>query len=259
MAASAKGNPASRFCNCHAIFIVASSGRKAAGPYIRAAPVRGANRGDLKMRAPLFAATAIVALMSGYALAEEKAFPATLEGHAILPAATLVAPPADAPASLAMPANTRRPTAVARTRSAPFPARTACARPACRCRSTASRCRVSPASRRWTTARSGRCPTMASAARLNSTDADADAPPRPARTGRRDGRAHARRIFLTDPDRKVPFPIVNEGTTKRYLTGADFDVESIQPVADGFWVGEEFGPYLVKFDVDGKVTRRDRD
>ncbi len=61
-------------------------------------------------------------------------------------------------------------------------------------------------------------------------------------------------VFLSDPDKKAPFPIVMEGAEKRYLTGADFDVESIQPVADGFWVGEEFGPFLLKFDMDGKLT-----
>jgi hypothetical protein len=61
-------------------------------------------------------------------------------------------------------------------------------------------------------------------------------------------------LFLSDPDKKAPFPIVMEGAAKRYLTGADFDVESIQPVADGFWVGEEFGPYILKFDLDGKLT-----
>jgi len=61
-------------------------------------------------------------------------------------------------------------------------------------------------------------------------------------------------VFLSDPDRKAPFPIVMEGSETRYLTGADFDVESIQPVADGFWVGEEFGPYLLKFSRDGKLT-----
>ncbi len=61
-------------------------------------------------------------------------------------------------------------------------------------------------------------------------------------------------IFLTDPDRKAPFPIVLEGSEKRYLTGADFDVESIQPVADGFWLGEELGPFILKFDRDGKLT-----
>ena len=61
-------------------------------------------------------------------------------------------------------------------------------------------------------------------------------------------------VFLSDPDKKAPFPIVLEGTEKRYLTGADFDVESIQPVSDGFWVGEEFGPYILKFTRDGKLT-----
>ncbi|MDR6101062.1 hypothetical protein QE369_001240 [Agrobacterium larrymoorei] len=61
-------------------------------------------------------------------------------------------------------------------------------------------------------------------------------------------------VFLSDPDKRAPFPIVMEGSDKRYLTGADFDVESIQPVADGFWVGEEFGPYILKFTRDGKLT-----
>ena len=61
-------------------------------------------------------------------------------------------------------------------------------------------------------------------------------------------------IFLSDPDKKAPFPIVLEGSEKRYLTGADFDIESIQPVADGFWIGEEFGPYLLKFDAEGRLT-----
>ena len=34
--------------------------------------------------------------------------------------------------------------------------------------------------------------------------------------------------FLHDPDRKVPFLIVNENTPRRYLTGGDFDLESVQ-------------------------------
>ncbi|MGE7369905.1 esterase-like activity of phytase family protein [Neorhizobium sp. NPDC001467] len=61
-------------------------------------------------------------------------------------------------------------------------------------------------------------------------------------------------IFLSDPNRIAPFPIVMEGTEKRYLTGADFDIESIQPVGDGFWLGEEFGPYLIKVDALGQLT-----
>ena len=38
------------------------------------------------------------------------------------------------------------------------------------------------------------------------------------------------------------------------LTGADFDVESIARLDDGtFWVGEEFGPYLLHFDAQGRL------
>ncbi|MEI6158780.1 MAG: esterase-like activity of phytase family protein, partial [Roseococcus sp.] len=40
-------------------------------------------------------------------------------------------------------------------------------------------------------------------------------------------------IFLSDPNRVAAFPIVNEATPTRYLTGADFDLESIQPLPDG--------------------------
>jgi hypothetical protein len=61
--------------------------------------------------------------------------------------------------------------------------------------------------------------------------------------------------FLHDPDRKVPFRIVNENTPKRYLTGSDFDIESIQPIGDNLWFGEEFGPFLVKTDKNGKVLQ----
>jgi hypothetical protein len=59
--------------------------------------------------------------------------------------------------------------------------------------------------------------------------------------------------FLHDPDKKVPFLIVNEGSQKRYLTGADFDIESIQFVGEHVWFGDELGPYLVKTDRKGKV------
>ena len=61
-------------------------------------------------------------------------------------------------------------------------------------------------------------------------------------------------VFLHDPDRVLPFRIVNEFTDARYLTGADFDVESIQPAGDLFWIGDEFGPYLFAVDGTGKVT-----
>ena len=60
-------------------------------------------------------------------------------------------------------------------------------------------------------------------------------------------------VFLRDPDRKVPFRIVNENTPRRYLTGSDFDIESIQPIGDALWFGDEFGPFLIKTDKSGKV------
>lgn len=60
-------------------------------------------------------------------------------------------------------------------------------------------------------------------------------------------------LFLHDPDKKVPFHIVNESTDKRYLTGSDFDPESFQFADDALWIGDEFGPYLIKADLNGKV------
>lgn len=62
------------------------------------------------------------------------------------------------------------------------------------------------------------------------------------------------RVWLRDPDRVVPFRIAYEGTEARYLTGADFDPESIQVVGDEVWIGEEFGPYLISATLDGRVT-----
>lgn len=60
-------------------------------------------------------------------------------------------------------------------------------------------------------------------------------------------------VFLHDPDKKVPFRITHEGTDKRYLTGADFDPESFQFAGGALWIGEEFGPFLIKADLNGKV------
>ena len=60
-------------------------------------------------------------------------------------------------------------------------------------------------------------------------------------------------VFLHDPDKKMPFRIVHEDTAKRYLTGSDVDTEGFQIVGDNFWIGEEFGPYIIKADKTGKV------
>lgn len=60
--------------------------------------------------------------------------------------------------------------------------------------------------------------------------------------------------YLSDPDQVLPFPIVTEVTQSRYLTGADFDLEGLQPIGDHLWFGDEFGPYLFATDLDGEVV-----
>ena len=50
-------------------------------------------------------------------------------------------------------------------------------------------------------------------------------------------------LSLRDPDKKIPFEIVNQNTTDRLLTGGDFDIEAIARDRKGdLWFGEEFGP-----------------
>lgn len=61
-------------------------------------------------------------------------------------------------------------------------------------------------------------------------------------------------FFLRDPSGVLPFPIVTEATASRYLTGADFDLESIQPVGNVYWFGDEFGPYIFATDAYGRVV-----
>ncbi|MFG6447214.1 esterase-like activity of phytase family protein [Roseateles sp. BYS180W] len=61
-------------------------------------------------------------------------------------------------------------------------------------------------------------------------------------------------IELRDPNKHVPFAITHHFSTERVLTGADFDIESVQRAADGtLWFGDEFGPYLLHTDATGVV------
>ncbi|WP_310528855.1 esterase-like activity of phytase family protein [Nocardioides sp.] len=74
---------------------------------------------------------------------------------------------------------------------------------------------------------------------------------------------------VSDPDHLVPWPIWRDGACEadsalpagyvcpvadRVLTGWDFDPESLQVAQDGtFWVGEEFGPFLLHLNVGGQL------
>lgn len=61
-------------------------------------------------------------------------------------------------------------------------------------------------------------------------------------------------VSFSDPDGVIGFPIVNEGTTERLLTGADIDPESIARGHHGdLWLGDEFGPWILHFDGEGRL------
>lgn len=63
-------------------------------------------------------------------------------------------------------------------------------------------------------------------------------------------------IQFSDPDELIGFPIVREGTVERYLTGGDIDPESLQRGHNGdFWMGEEFGPWILHFDEAGRLLQ----
>jgi hypothetical protein len=58
-------------------------------------------------------------------------------------------------------------------------------------------------------------------------------------------------VQLTDPAGQVPWALTRPD---RVLTGSDFDVESIVKGRDGsYWIGDEFGPYLLHFDRAGRL------
>jgi len=205
------------------------------------------------MTKALLTSAALFVLFVSQASAEEKVFPAKLVSHAILPANTIIAAPADAPAYLK---TSGKFTTADRKRadelgsvpgkdgvrltglSLPFDGQPL---------QGFSGIKAMEDGSFWSLSDNG------FGSKINSTDAmlmlhhltfDWDA-----------GTVNVEKtLFLSDPDKKAPFPIAMEGSDKRYLTGADFDVESIQPVADGFWVGEELGPYMLKFSTEGVLT-----
>ncbi len=188
----------------------------------------------------------------------DQAFPATLAGHAVLPAKTFIAPPKDAPDSLkvsgkytgpeskrvdavdSLPGNSYlsdkavpRPTNV----SLPFKGQPVQGFSGIQSNGDGSF---------WVLQDNGY------GARNNSADAMLMFH-RVKPDWHKGGVTLQKTAFLHDPDRKVPFLIVNEGTKPRYLTGADFDIESIQVIGDAVWFGDELGPYLIKTNHHGKV------
>ncbi len=61
-------------------------------------------------------------------------------------------------------------------------------------------------------------------------------------------------VELSDPAKFFPWRLADENTPERMLTGADADPESLVIMPDeSFWIGEEFGPWLLHFSVDGEL------
>jgi len=59
-------------------------------------------------------------------------------------------------------------------------------------------------------------------------------------------------ISFRDPKHRFGFPIVNENSSDRMLTGGDIDPESLRRDHNGdLWVGDEFGPWILHFSANG--------
>ena len=205
------------------------------------------------MRSRLVVATAAAALFAFSAQAEETAFPSTLIGHAILPAATFVPPPADAPQALMHAAKYTTPDRHRADELGTVPGKdgvrlTGLSMPFDgQAVQGFSGIKNMGDGTFWSLSDNGfgsKANSVDAALMLHHLKFDWE-------KGTVD---RFETIFLSDPDNRVWFPIVHEGTKERYLTGADFDVESIQPVSDGFWIGDELGPFLIKVDQAGKVV-----
>ncbi len=61
-------------------------------------------------------------------------------------------------------------------------------------------------------------------------------------------------VELSDPAKFFPWRIADENSEERLLTGLDADPESLVTMPDeSFWIGDEFGPWLMHFSVDGEL------
>ncbi len=203
----------------------------------------------LALRLRSLAAGAAALALAWPALAQQE-FPATLVGHAVLPAQSFIEAPADAPEDLktagkyttgkrveapgsVMGKSAERPTGVA----LPFKGQP---------QQGHSGIKTMPDGSFWIITDNGfgsRANSMDSMLYLNRYSIDWE----------KGTFERLETVFVHDPDKKVPFRITHEGTGKRYLTGSDFDVEGFQIIGDHFWIGDEFGPYIVKADRTGRV------
>ncbi len=188
--------------------------------------------------------------------AAEDLFPATLAGHALIPAATFVAPPADAPVDAAIsgkftgPARVMAPETVMGDTGATHGKRATGIKLPFKGQPLQGLSGFA-----MTTAEDGSIYALTDngfGTKTNSPDAllffhrvSPDFA-----TGTVEVKET---VFLHDPDFNVPFRIAYEGSDSRYLTGADFDTESIQVLNGEVWIGDEFGPYIIRAALDGKV------
>jgi glycerophosphoryl diester phosphodiesterase len=61
-------------------------------------------------------------------------------------------------------------------------------------------------------------------------------------------------IELSDPAKFFPWRLAQEDTPERLLTGFDADPESLVTMPDeSFWIGDETGPWLLHFSIDGEL------
>lgn len=193
---------------------------------------------------------ALAAASVGFAVQAQTAHPATLAGHALLPAQTVIPAPKDAPTDLRVSGKFTtgklvektgsveglsggRPTGV----SLPFSGQPVQGH---------SGIKKMPDGTFWILTDNG------AGAKANSPDFALYL--NHYKVDFKSGQfTRLKTVFLHDPDKKVPFRVVHEGSKERYLTGADFDLESFQFAGGSIWIGEEFGPYLIKADMNGKV------
>ena len=230
-------------------------GAQTAAPVPAPAPAPAAPAAPSPQPAPQ-AAPQSASLAGTAAASDAKVFPATLAGHAKLPALSLVAPPADAPRDLWISgkftgkARNHKPMSVEGDVGPAYGAhKTGISLP------FIGQPVQGMSGLAMNRAEDGSWYALTDngfGSKINSPDAmlffHRMKPDFDAGTVTRE-----ETVFLRDPDHKVPFRIANEGTDARYLTGADFDPESIQFLDGEIWIGDEFGPFILRVALDGRI------